>query len=134
MVRLREHFISSGTLEDQEQDQEGQDQGETTRTEVVDSSSERSWCTHYGSAKCFDVPSNLFVLLRKGVLCATGPKVQYFIKISNNFNKQGIKWKLIIAASYEKNQFFLNFKILAKKIFFTAIFFNLFSVNMYFRF
>ena len=41
LVRLKEHLISSGTLEDQDQEEEGQSQDEIKRTGLVHSSSER---------------------------------------------------------------------------------------------
>ena len=56
-MQLKVHF-SSGTFEDQDQD-------ETKRTSVVESSSERSWCTNEAYVKRLSVLSFFFSFLMK---------------------------------------------------------------------
>ena len=75
--------------------------------------------------------SKNFISLRKRVFCAAGPervpKVKYFKRFLSDFNKQGLRWKLITTASgfEEKKIDFFFFKKLkfSQKMYFLRQFF-----------
>ena len=83
--------------------------------------------------------SILFLLWPESVFCAPGPeiapKVKYFKKFSSDFNKQGLKWRLITTGSYfeEKNRFFFSkFVTFHKKTYFFWLhFFSFFFLPTY---
>ena len=115
-------------------DGQGDQEDKTKHTGVVDSSSERSWCTDLGYVSLLIALSKFSIVLQKSTLTELGPEklpeVKYFQKVLNRFQQtqsqmKGCHYKLLLWLVLLKT--FWSF--LEKKYYFDFDFFYLISVS-----